>query len=584
MDFNSSSRIHQFNLPQGITTAFWNLTSLLKIYEDVELEPVFHDAVRAVTLSETEKVLTAVLQPNVSGALVKAELRAKDNGTMVVHVFEVMCNTTNHLPLTEEVVEEEAILGQLPDDVEMAVGKEADQEMVKILDDIRDDSLNLTSEDRLHLTILGQQLESDEITLKGFNIKRSRILQSYVRRFLVEGGKLNDLKSSNVSAFANEVNNFNASSDGGNKMLRHLLSSDYDSEYPSQGEGQKSTDTASPTKTLDSYGESLLFVNQLLTSAFGHSRRQVPSHSPIFIDKSILTSLHERFPDEWRETAARSFRHPHDMQFSFSYTYFLMSDLKSASVEDIFDEFDTDGSSTWSDREIRRLLTRLYNLPLSLPSIRNFEEKLINCSQNLDVPPLDSPPPPYERYYDSKLPVVSKHLVLLCEAVKTELETAFRDRRRHKYQVLDTAVQDESYIRMYSDVGRFIGDLDGLRKRPVKFVCINDDTDPSRREDNLKVQSLLLDFLESVLPTPSTFELSPEYRNKFTHVSQMTNWLWYRALLQMSAYLSLVALVVTMIAGYFGIDLTEVLCQGCYFPIAYVLNRVNPARGKRFSV
>ena len=39
---------------------------------------------------------------------------------------------------------------------------------------------------------------------------------------------------------------------------------------------------------------------------------------------------------------------------------------------------------------------------------------------------------------------------------------------------------------------------------------------------------LLQDFLESVLPTPSQFELEPGYRNRFLHMEELFWWRWYR--------------------------------------------------------
>lgn len=57
--------------------------------------------------------------------------------------------------------------------------------------------------------------------------------------------------------------------------------------------------------------------------------------------------------------------------------------------------------STWSDRELRILLTKLYDLPLSYATIDHFEAILHNCSKgkNVDVVPT----PPHERYIDSGL-------------------------------------------------------------------------------------------------------------------------------------------------------------------------------------
>jgi UDP-N-acetylglucosamine-lysosomal-enzyme len=49
-----------------------------------------------------------------------------------------------------------------------------------------------------------------------------------------------------------------------------------------------------------------------------------------------------------------------------------------------------------------------------------------------------------------------------------------------------------------------------------------------RLEDNRVVHALLVDFLESVFPVPSSFELPPDFRNKFSHTFQLEQWKLYR--------------------------------------------------------
>jgi hypothetical protein len=68
---------------------------------------------------------------------------------------------------------------------------------------------------------------------------------------------------------------------------------------------------------------------------------------------------------------------------------------------------------TWSDREIRTLLTRLYDLPLRYTRVVKFENDIINCSKDLleDLSRINISTPPYERYLDSKLVSYS----LLCK-------------------------------------------------------------------------------------------------------------------------------------------------------------------------
>lgn len=80
----------------------------------------------------------------------------------------------------------------------------------------------------------------------------------------------------------------------------------------------------------------------------------------------MLNSLCCRFPEEFDKTSGHRVRHSEDMQFAFSYFYFLMSAQQQLNVSEVFDEIDTDHSGVLSDREIRTLATRIHELPLSL--------------------------------------------------------------------------------------------------------------------------------------------------------------------------------------------------------------------------
>lgn len=80
----------------------------------------------------------------------------------------------------------------------------------------------------------------------------------------------------------------------------------------------------------------------------------------------LLCALSCRFPEEFVKTSAHRVRHSEDMQFAFSYFYFLMSAQQQLNVSEVFDEIDTDHSGILSDREIRTLATRIHELPLSL--------------------------------------------------------------------------------------------------------------------------------------------------------------------------------------------------------------------------
>jgi hypothetical protein len=93
-----------------------------------------------------------------------------------------------------------------------------------------------------------------------------------------------------------------------------------------------------------------------------------------------------RFPDEWDETSSHRVRSSNDMQYSFSYFYYIMGQKLNVSAGDVFDEMDTDLSGVLSDRELRTLATRLYDLPVDAATLSQLEEMLINCSASSHSP------------------------------------------------------------------------------------------------------------------------------------------------------------------------------------------------------
>ena len=63
------------------------------------------------------------------------------------------------------------------------------------------------------------------------------------------------------------------------------------------------------------------------------------------------------------------------------------------------------------------------------------------------------------------------------------------------------------------------------------------------------VHAVLVDYLESVLPVPSSFELPLDYRNKFLHIFELARWQLYRSILTVITYLCVIFLIVIVIAG-----------------------------------
>ncbi|XP_043666200.1 N-acetylglucosamine-1-phosphotransferase subunits alpha/beta isoform X1 [Vespula pensylvanica] len=275
-------------------------------------------------------------------------------------------------------------------------------------------------------------------------------------------------------------------------------------------------------RQLDTYAESLLYVNKIYNIIYGFDRRKVPAHMPHLIDKWIVNSMQRKFESDFIKTSSHKIRNAEDMQFAFSYFYFLMSENLYISVGDIFDKFDTDKSGTWSDREIRTLLSRLYPLPLDYNLVVEFENSIVNCSKYLKLTE-DVKVPPGERYLDSMLPVVSKELISNCDWVASKIKRKFGKSKRYKHEVIK-AGKNEIFEMLTSNVSLTVQLLDEIRRDPKKFICLNDDMDPLRHSENEIVRALLNDFYRSLYPLKSTFELPPQFRNRFSYREELIEW------------------------------------------------------------
>lgn len=170
---------------------------------------------------------------------------------------------------------------------------------------------------------------------------------------------------------------------------------------------QRKSKPSNTTNTIkDVYSQSLINTNMLLNRHYGFKSRNVMAHVGLLLDKTIIDDMQQKFGADIQRTLANRFRSSADLQFSFAYYNFLMSETQETlSVANIFDEFDTDKSMTWSDREIRTFLSRTFPLPLDFSALKFFESVIRNCSNlmNWDSAAIQYTTLIYERYSDSNL-------------------------------------------------------------------------------------------------------------------------------------------------------------------------------------
>lgn len=337
----------------------------------------------------------------------------------------------------------------------------------------------------------------------------------------------------------------------------------------------KTDGDATRRKLQDTFADSLRYVNKLLNSQFGFTSRKVPAHMPHMIDRLIMQELQDTFPEEFDKTSGHRVRHSEDMQFAFSYFYFLMSAQQQLNVSEVFDEIDTDHSGVLSDREIRTLATRIHELPLSLQDLTGLEQMLINCSKTLptNLTLLHLVNPTQEAYYDPSMPPVTKGLVLHCKPITERIHKAFRDQNKYKFEIMGE--EEIAFKMVRTNVSHVVGQLDDIRKNPRKFICLNDNIDHSHK-DAATVKAVLRDFYESMFPLPSQFELPREYRNRFLHMEELQEWRVYRDKLKFWTHCVLVTLVIFTVMSFFAEQL--ILLKRKLFPRRRVNRDSNPER------
>ncbi|XP_043822788.1 N-acetylglucosamine-1-phosphotransferase subunits alpha/beta isoform X2 [Dromiciops gliroides] len=323
----------------------------------------------------------------------------------------------------------------------------------------------------------------------------------------------------------------------------------------------------------DTFADSLRYVNKILNSKFGFTSRKVPAHMPHMIDRIVMQELQDMFPEEFDKTSVHKVRHSEDMQFAFSYFYYLMSALQPLNIAQVFDEVDTDHSGILSDREIRTLATRIHDLPLSLQDLTGLEHMLINCSKMLptNVTQINNIPPTQEAYYDPNLvsrtylyhrrnldffgciskvlPPVTKSLVTNCKPVTDKIHKAYKDKNKYRFEIMGE--EEIAFKMIRTNVSHVVGQLDDIRKNPRKFVCLNDNIDHNHK-DAQTVKAVLRDFYESMFPQPSQFELPREYRNRFLHMHELQEWRAYRDKLKFWTHCVLVTLIMFTVFSFFA--------------------------------
>ncbi|OWZ22942.1 N-acetylglucosamine-1-phosphotransferase subunits alpha/beta [Phytophthora megakarya] len=267
----------------------------------------------------------------------------------------------------------------------------------------------------------------------------------------------------------------------------------------------------------DTFGDSLRFVNKLYNRAFGKpktsDRRRVPSHMPFLLQKSIIREIKDYWAQEIEDTSAHRFRHPQDMQFSFSYFHYLINRAKihPHTLEEIWREYlDANRNGILDENEVLTAASLAHG---DAPP-EDFVNEVRDCVQPekrekvREIPTAEGT----LRLSETLTPYITLENLERCPSVRDALIKNVRYESK-----VELMPETEVTFHMLSDNYKFAWkQMMGTRARRTKFVCINDDM----KFPSTSVSQILHELFLSIWPKRSQFELPYHLKNRYAHIDE----------------------------------------------------------------
>ena len=155
------------------------------------------------------------------------------------------------------------------------------------------------------------------------------------------------------------------------------------------------------------------------------------------------------------------------MQFAFSYFYYLKEKKLNPDFEILFNRIDIDGNGIWSDREIRYFLSKLYEPPVTLGELTNFEESAKNCS--LEYHMLLSTGE-IEKYFDPEMPQLTLDFIEKCENIYKSVLKTNKDLKQFKTMTMTD--RNGLILMIFLDLYRFNGIVFGFENLLENQFCL----------------------------------------------------------------------------------------------------------------
>ena len=217
---------------------------------------------------------------------------------------------------------------------------------------------------------------------------------------------------------------------------------------------------------------------------------------PHLLHRPLLAAIARQLPRQVRATLRHRFREGTDLQFAFLYFHFRRGiDAARENLPLLLRWVDADGDGELDAHEFDLLNHVVYGETADDETKRRLLRCVVNRTASEEV---RSDPAGNLRMREVVEEKVTIDQVMACPEVEKEL------RRQSAYVSLVEMKNDEdvAFQMISDDIADTQRQLDSVRRRKSKFVCINDDV----KEKNEQLDAIIHDFYESFFPVPSQFE------------------------------------------------------------------------------
>jgi hypothetical protein len=294
-------------------------------------------------------------------------------------------------------------------------------------------------------------------------------------------------------------------------------------ESKDQDQNKDQDDEHARRRLVDTYAASLVHVNRIYSKAFGVEGRKVPAHVPHMIDKDYMQEMQDKWPEQWNVTSGNRFRSTNDMQYSFSYYYYLVNRFKALppKLQDYFSSVvDVDHDGLLNENELRTVATMVKGS--ASPSDGDID-RLLECIANSSAYVREHteeathyhPQGSVRKTFSVRVhPTIEQ--VLNCSEIVTGATKYLDWSRIYPTHVLESDKDSVAFEMIGDNYTISVSQLDSVRARQSKFVCIND----NMKNPSPELELALRRFYESFFPKPCIFELPPGKSNPTLYLDE----------------------------------------------------------------